>query len=570
MLQPDFSDYLENICRGIKSRPKREEIMEELLCHLEANYERNLAVGMSEDEAKKDAIGKMGDSEILSYRLAAVHSYSPLKEMSSAFITLMIAFVSMKFLLTSTVKEILFLCGIPIMLSPLIRMRKMNATIEKSFHFFNFFVISRFSLYCLGLGRILPFEIEGAVIAAESILQGLFWFLLFTGLHRFCEPYITEERKKPHLYLCGVYHLLMSLFSGFILILSEGEGVTVPSFVMPVFIAFMFFFVIVQLVRMRKILWDADGEYGILPADKKHFRIYAGVLVACAVTVLGFNYLSSTRESVKTELVIHDVTADEQKQADEIRQKMLEWDVDAQIVEDLPDSEVLNYKDAEFVTWGADGGSMGGSTPAFGADSTVWYYWFFIPDKENEGNYDVRLLCHIESNYADSVKGFYRKGFYYMPWENGIFPLNLEDKLNGSFISIVTDENGKKYNAEPFFTYNLADENITTYPKGFEYREEKGQRVYYATQIGVTNFYDRVSLCAATIRQCWFVLFNYKNTADYIGTVMHGSTITVGSTKYHPYKYRLHEIITGNFDDNAFNTDERNSFEYDDGGYPMS
>ena len=80
------------------------------------------------------------------------------------------------------------------------------------------------------------------------------------------------------------------------------------------------------------------------------------------------------------------------KQADEIRQKMLEWDVDAQIVEDLPDSEVLNYKDAEFVTWGADGGSMGGSTPAFGADSTVWYYWFFIPDKEQ--NVFVALALH--------------------------------------------------------------------------------------------------------------------------------------------------------------------------------
>lgn len=570
MLQPDFSDYLESVCRGIKSRPKREEIMEELLCHLEANYERNLATGMTEEEAEKDAIGKMGDSDTLSYRLAGVHSYSPLKAMSSAFLTLSFGYMFTNFIIVGSLKELLFPIGLIVLFSSLLRMRKTNGRIEKAFHFFNFSVIARLALYCFKLGRILPFEIIAVTSVVIYLLQGIFWFLLFSGLDNFCHPYLTEKRKKPHLYFCGVYHMLLSFFNGFIIVLSEDESVNFDTFILPFFMLSMYFFVSRQLIHMRNILWDADGEYGILPADKKHLRIYAGVLVACAVTVLGFNYLSSTRESVKTELVIHDVTADEQKQADEIRQRMLSWDVDPQIVEDLPDSEILNYKDAEFVTWGADGGSMGGSTPAFGADSTVWYYWFFIPDKEYEGNYDVRLLCYIESNYADSVKGFYRKGFYYIPWSKGTYPLNLEDDLNGSFISIVTEENGKKYNAEPFFTYNLTDENITTYPKGFEYREEKGQRVYYATQIGVTNFYDRVSLCAATIRQCWFVLFNYKNTTDYIGTVMHGSTITVGSTKYHPYKYRLHEIITGNFDDNAFNTDERKSFEYDDGGYPMS
>lgn len=61
MSQPDFSEYVNNICKGIKSRPMREGIMEELTNHLEDNYERNLAVGMTEDEARLDAMKKMGD-----------------------------------------------------------------------------------------------------------------------------------------------------------------------------------------------------------------------------------------------------------------------------------------------------------------------------------------------------------------------------------------------------------------------------------------------------------------------------------------------------------------------------
>ena len=573
MSQPDFSEYVDNICKGIKSRSMREDIIEELTTHLEDNYERNLAVGMTEEEARQNAIDKMGDSDALSYRLSAVHSYSPLNAMSSAFFSLIGGYLCMNFFLKGSVKDILFILGIPFIFSALLRIRKLNGRTEKAFHFFNFSVIARLAIYCMRLGRILPVYFECGFVAIIFVLQGIFWFLLFTGLHNFCQPYLTEDKKKPHLYFCGVYHLVLCFLNGFIVALSEGENVDIPSFILPLFMIFMYFYGTVQLIRMRNILWDADGEYGILPADKKHFTVYTCVLAVCVATVLIFNYASSTQKPVKTELVIHDVSVEEQSEANKIRQKMLDWDVQPQIVEDLPDSEILRYKDAAFVTWGAEGGSMGGGDFDTGAQSDLWYYWFFIPDKEYEGNYDVRLLCYIESHYADSVNRFYRKGFYYMPWGKGIFPLNLEDELNGSFISIVTEENGKKYNAEPFFTYRLKDLEDgypTDYPKGFEYREEKSQRVYYATQIGVTNLHDRVSLYTATIRQCRFFSFNYKNTADYIGTVLHNGTITVSSAEYYPYKYRLHEIITGNFDDNAFNTGKRESFEYDDGGYPMS
>ncbi len=544
----DFNQYVSEICKGINSSPKREEIMEELLGHLEDNYKRNLAVGMSEDEARLDAINKMGDGSTLAYRLSAVHSYSPLKAMSSAFFELIGGYIFMNFFLKGTVKDILFLLGITFMFSPLLRMRKMNGRTEKAFHLFNFSVLLRLALYCLKLGRILPMPIDVGAFVLIFATQGLFWFYLFTGLDRFCQPYLTEGKKKPHLYFCGVYHLVLCFFNGFVIALSEGENVDIPSFILPLFMIFMYFYGTVQLIRMRNILWDADGEYGILPYDKKHYATYIGVLVLCVATVLIFNYATSIQDPVKTELVIHDVSVEEQAEADKIRQKMLDWDVDPQIVEDLPDSEILRYKDAAFVTWGAEGGSMGSSTQAFGADSTVWYYWFFIPDENYEGNYHVRLLCYIESHYADTVKNLYRKGFYYMPWGKGIIPLNLEDELNGSYIGIITEENGKKYNAEPFFTYRLKDLEDgypTDYPKGFEYREEKGQRVYYATQIGVTNPEENSpSICGATVRQRWFSAVTYKNSVEFIKTILKGDSVHIPSDNTFPYYYRLHRIAT--------------------------
>ncbi len=567
MLPLDFNEYVTYICKDIKSKPKREEVMEELLCHLEDNFERNLAVGMSEEEARLNAIKKMGDGESLSYYLSEVHSHSPIKEMNSSFVRIIISFIGMNFLFSGTVKGIVSVLGIVLMFFPLLRMRKMNGKAEKAFHFFNFFALSQLFYYCFSIGTELPFWTFYAYAVTNTLFEGLFWLFLFGSLYELCDRHLDEEIKRPKLVLCGVYYMLSAFVTGFILILSEGENVTLNDFVLPIIMIFMFIYTLVQLFRAKNLLWAAEGEYGIQPADKKNLIIYCCALLFCCSAVIGCNYLASTKEPVKTELIIHDLSAEEQKEADKVREKMLSWDVQAQIVEDLPDSEILKYKDAEFVTWGADGGSMGGSHFETGAQSDLWYYWFFIPDKEYEGNYDVRLLCYIESHYSDSIKGLYRKGFYYVPWYKGVFPLNLDDELNGSFISIITEENGKKYNSEPLFTYNLTDENITTYPKGFEYHEEKGQRVYYSTQIGVTNLEQSVSLYSASVRQRTFSPFQYYNTAGFIETVMSADRITSRSGDLYPFAYRLHPVFTGNIYDKVFDLEARQSYEYS-GGYP--
>ena len=557
MLQPDFSEYVKEICKGIKSRPRREEVEEELLCHLEDNYERNLAVGMSDDEAKENAIAKMGDSKVLSYRLSAVNSYSPLNAMSSAFFELIAGYICLNSFIGNTVNIILFYFGVLFMFSALFRMRNMNRTMEKAFHCFNFYVIAKIAFYLAQTGNVLHQYVFGTLWGLTLFIQAIFWILLFVGLDKFYDPYIKEEQKEPNFLPPLIYHVLVNALVIFLIIMNEGEdfsGETIDSFILPLIIIFIFFYTIVQFVLMRRILWDADSEYDILPKNKKYAAVFSSVVAVIVGATVIFNYASSTRTPVKTELIIHDVSEKEQKEADKVREKMLKWDVDPQIVEDLPDSEILKYKDAEFVSFGADnGGHGGGSTYDNGTSSDLYYYWFFIPDKEYEGNYDVRLLCYIESHYADKVKSFYRKGFYYMPWQNysygfDIFPLNFEDELNGSYIGIITEENGKKYNAEPFFTYRIKDTEEgfpTDYPKGFEYREEKGQRVYFATQFGVATPEEfEATIYAATVRQRWFTGFNYKNSAEYIKTILKGDSLHIPQDTYMPYYYRLHNIYS--------------------------
>lgn len=552
MLPLDFDSYVKEICKDIKSRPRREEVEEELLCHLEDNYERNLNIGMTEEQARLNAISKMGDGELLSYYISQVNSDSPLKNMNSALIGIIGGFACLNFLFSGVVKEAAVAFGFILMFLPLLRMRKMNKRAEAAFHFFNFYALSQLFYYCISIGNILPQWVFYAYIAVNSLFEGLFWIFLFSSIYELCSKNLDEEAKKPRLVFCGVFYMLLSFLSGYILILSEGESVHIDDFIMPLILIFMFIFTLVQLFRAKSLLWAADSEYGIESANKKNLAVYYCAGLFCLITIIGCNYFASTKEPVKAEHIIHDVSAEKQKEADSVRQKMLSWDVQAQITEDLPDSEILKYKDAEFVTFGADGGDAGGGTHNGGASSDVYYYWFFIPDKEYEDNYEVRLLCYIEGHYADSVKSFYRKGFYYMPWQNiRLYPLNFEDALNGSYIGIITEENGKKYNSEPFFTYRLKDTEEgypTDYPKGFEYREEKNQRVYYATQLGLTHPEDfSARIYAATVRQRIFTGFNYKSTAEFIRTVLKGNSITIPSDAYLPYYFRLHNINTDEF-----------------------
>ena len=553
MLPLDFDSYVKEICKDIKSRPRREEVEEELLCHLEDNYERNINIGMTEEQARLNAISKMGDSELLSYYISQVNSDSPLKNMNSALIGIISGFVGLNFLFSGVVKETAVAFGFILMFLPLLRMRKMNKRAEAALHFFNFYALSQLFYYCISIGNILPQWVFYTYIIVNSLFEGLFWIFLFSSIYELCSNNLDEEAKKPRLVFCGVFYMLLSFLSGYILILSEGESVHIDDFIMPLILIFMFIFTLVQLFRAKSLLWAADSEYGIESANKKNLAVYYCAGLFCLITIIGCNYFASTKEPVKAEHIIHDVSEKEQKQAEKIREKMLKWDVDPQIVEDLPDSEILNYKDAEFVSFGADGGSLGGSSYDSGASSDLYYYWFFIPDKEYEGNYDVRLLCYIESHYADKVKSLYRKGFYYMPWQNysygfDIFPLNFEDEFNGSYIGIITEEKGKKYNAEPFFTYRIKDTEEgfpNDYPKGFEYREEKGQRVYFAIPFGVANPEEfEATIYAATVRQRWFTGFNYKSSAEYIRTILKGDSLHIPQDTYMPYYYRLHNIYS--------------------------
>ena len=71
--------YIDNVCKGIENRKVKREITDELSSHIMELYERNIALGMSDDDAQKDAVSHMGDSEAVSKTFRKLYPISTIK-----------------------------------------------------------------------------------------------------------------------------------------------------------------------------------------------------------------------------------------------------------------------------------------------------------------------------------------------------------------------------------------------------------------------------------------------------------------------------------------------------------
>ncbi len=541
MSQPDFNEYLNSVCSQIKNKKKIAEIEEELLTHLEDNYERNIAVGMSEEQAREDAVSKMGNRETLAYRLGQLYSFSPVKAMNSALIMFTVAYWLLCFPLTGIVKEVLFVCGFPVMFSALLRMRKVNRKMKKAFWFFNSYAVAEIIKYCIGLGRIQSEKEKVILIIICTLPQILFWIFAFLGLDELNKQYIEQKRKRPKLILCAVFLSVSYVFSATMLCLNRGEPVNINAFILPIVFIVLWMVCFIQLIFLRKGLWDAEGEYGILPDDKAHLKVFLCTILSAFLVVAGANIYSAYEPIEKTKLIISDVSKAEHIKAEEIRQQMLGFDVPQKVIDDLPDSEILNYEGATY----SEFCSYTQHNEMVKHFCRVDSYWFYFPIGEHKNAYDVRILMVINYDYNPRVRRtqFYRAGFYTAPFAE-LIQLNLQEENNGDFIQIVTDENGEKYVAEPSFTYNL--EEMQKYPKGFEYREEPGQRIYFAQTYGLWEPNEdnlaATSLCAVSVRRKWLCSFQYNTTADYAKTVLGEGYYTGRSEDYLPFTTGLHRL----------------------------
>lgn len=68
-----INEFLNSVCEQIKYKPIRNTIAEELKDHIEDKKEELIEMGQNEEEAEKNAVEQMGDTEIIGKQLNKVH-----------------------------------------------------------------------------------------------------------------------------------------------------------------------------------------------------------------------------------------------------------------------------------------------------------------------------------------------------------------------------------------------------------------------------------------------------------------------------------------------------------------
>ena len=518
------------ICSGIVSGRIRSEVRQELADHFEDTRERNLAVGMSEEEAEAQALKSFGDPDVLRSRMSDLHSHCSIVRMSSALSFLFWGFLLASFNLNifnlQYVSAIYGLIKNLLIFSALFRLRKCNKNLLTALFAYSSSAVLSTLYECVtrAFNSVTAVNIVFIVLICLSTV--IWYWCLFTGLQKLFNTYAPDDTVKKARFTLPIigYTVLMALLGTVWVSSAEyaAQNVTLEGVIFALPVIALAAYTLVQIRRVKRALWDADGEYSIEERTPKYataivcFAAFLFILPLCSM------YIGARPNFDETPLVTADLQSPELAQkADEIRAHMIELGLPSEIAEDLPDSEIMRYDGATYM--------QSCSHDAFSSVSTGYCFYIpeYIPEIGKISFAPVRILTCVEpkgkSNYCMRLQippmGNRKSGI--------IIP-----STNTQFISSVYTKLGKKYTGNIIETKNInIDRSLE--PKAAEIARSEDmqeERIYYAEggqiQSSETEFFSMGLGCI--FRKTWF---DY-NRADILSSVYSDNGIIVDSGKY--------------------------------------
>lgn len=507
LLQPDFSGIVKNICYGISGKRTRSEAEEELMGHLEDTYERNIAIGKSEKEAFDASVASLGNTRLLSQQLEAVHAHSPAAQMKSALWLFIFGFIVQKFYLNffSGMQIITSFVGTVLILLSLFLMRKVNKNLRFAFLFcaLSFFVGSIKS--CIAGFGVQNEAFTYAYIIINSILAAGMWIAAISGFMQMYKIHCADDEKsKPHLGFAMFYLPFELLISCVLTMTNDGRRLNIESTILAAILTAVYIFIIVQFVKLKNRLWDADAKYGIDSWNQKNTAVMCTAVALSIICPMFFMYSYAVKDTPETQLMVHDTQ--NKSDADTVRENLLGLGMDADVLEMIPDSEVMNYKDCISISK-TEEIYNNGIIP----ESNI--YNFYFRDDENSR---MRTLFVMNVENCD-----YRCGFYYWNYEgyNNLEPIN-----DSVYVSIIQKQGSEYYEKEPINSSfpNLCDPFLT---QGFDFRAEENQTVLFALSFSLRNYSEDFLLnnTLVIVNQTMPFTLAYNTVEDFAAATINNS-----------------------------------------------
>ncbi len=139
MTKNDIGQILDRICSGIASKSERSDARDELYDHIMNHYEKNIACGLTEDEAYSEAVKVLGDKDEIHNFLKRVHKYKKPKEKISIAIEILAVVIILMVIITPLlIFSGVFLIYPPTKLERVVRYDKPALYVETAENFINY------------------------------------------------------------------------------------------------------------------------------------------------------------------------------------------------------------------------------------------------------------------------------------------------------------------------------------------------------------------------------------------------------------------------------------------------
>ena len=485
MLPREIADFAREAVEPIRARKQRRAAEDELLDHLETVYEQNLATGMEEKEAAENAVAHMGKLKTLQARYADLYGGVEPRPMHVTMDCLGLGLLlSHLCLFISPNTDLLFqVAGGLLVLFSMLRLRTVSQKARKIF--FLQPAVLFFQIFAYGLSLYFGLYSVPAAIAhlAAWVADGIFLCALYPAL---CEIYNSAYEPGDPLTPGILPALFLPLFGDFFYCLAwwdadsneiyrntSGFWLGNEGLIYEVCAAVVF---TVLFWRMRRVICSGEPQETILePFTRKSRRRFTAVILVFALLPI----LGMVAAALRVPSTAPYMQADAQNMdAAAAREHLLSLGLPADIVADLPDSEVLLYTDMatmQVITDSTSGESW------YGPDITMRAYQFWGDSWEDNGVRTLYSLC-----YPDGYEAHFRESLYFL-FDGDAFIRPSTGHAPARLCLVLAEKEGETVQITPFQeSWNEQEDyysNMAYEPIGCEYAFPHGstnRRVYVA------------------------------------------------------------------------------------------
>lgn len=327
--------YINTASKGIKDKRIKSELKDELYSHLIEIYERNIALGMSDEEAQKDAVSHMGDSEAVAETFKKLYPISSEKYFKQSAWMLV---VPLLFVFSSGVRGIDFLYLLTFLLfCSLTRIRKINKILNTAFIVSIVNGILQIILFFIQYSVLLERTVNIGIAISNQLINAIIYILIIIGLIK-VKKQLEEPKEDFWLAYASIPALIISIG---LAILSEFTLIDYNWS----FIGLLFGFLInlLPIAVIYTTVKDIDYlETGVpvkFLSRKKIALIFALLFVFTICFAISDCFIE---KHPPVEYTVDDTDED----INEIRNDLIEMGLPENVAYDLPKSEILKYKSA--------------------------------------------------------------------------------------------------------------------------------------------------------------------------------------------------------------------------------